>query len=75
MQFTEYRVLGMVIRFLHYRVGARVGLIFTAILFLGGIELITLGIVGEYVGRIYAEVKLRPLDVVRERLRFASAAG
>lgn len=37
------------------------------VLLLGGIQLITVGIIGEYLGRVYDEVKRRPLYVVRER--------
>jgi polyisoprenyl-phosphate glycosyltransferase len=49
-------------------------LLFIACSTIGGIQLLFLGVLGEYIGRIYGEAKRRPLYVVRERLGFASTS-
>ena len=40
-----------------------------AVSFFSGVQLLTLGILGEYVGRLYVEAKQRPLYFVSEELR------
>jgi polyisoprenyl-phosphate glycosyltransferase len=57
-------VIIMRIAGLHAFVGQTTTLI--AVLFLGGVQLISLGILGEYIGRLYDEAKGRPLYIVRE---------
>jgi dolichol-phosphate mannosyltransferase len=60
-----YVVLALVYR---EQVGRGFFTILLSVLFLGGVQLISIGILGEYIGRIYEESKQRPLYVVAEAL-------
>jgi glycosyltransferase involved in cell wall biosynthesis len=44
--------------------------IMLSLFFLSGIQLFILGVLGEYVGRIYREVQARPLYIVKEKIGF-----
>ena len=66
-------VMAVVVRLLglyDLRLGRGWASLFVAVLFMGGVQLLSLGVMGEYLGRIYTEVKRRPLYAVQERLGF-----
>jgi dolichol-phosphate mannosyltransferase len=52
----------------HKEAGTGFTTIILCVLFLGGVQMISIGILGEYVGRIYEEIKQRPLYIVQETL-------
>jgi dolichol-phosphate mannosyltransferase len=42
--------------------------LFVAVMFVGGIQLLTIGIIGEYIGKIYQQLQDRPLYIVKEKI-------
>lgn len=46
-----------------------------AVIFMGGMQLLVLGIIGEYLGRLYSEAKQRPLYIIDSRLGFEGEDG
>jgi glycosyltransferase involved in cell wall biosynthesis len=66
--FALVRALWLIVRTLLYGVDVPgYASLATAILLLGGIQLIGIGVLGEYIGRIYLESKRRPIYLVRRR--------
>ncbi len=61
--FITRRLLGIEVAFTGFTT------LVTLVLFLGGIQLVGIGVLGEYLGRIYDEVKRRPHYIVRRRVR------
>ncbi|MEQ1858172.1 MAG: glycosyltransferase family 2 protein [Longimicrobiales bacterium] len=62
-----YAVYVVAAKFMGYTVQG-FATIMVAMMFLGGVQLICLGILGEYIGRIFNEIKPRPMYVIEERL-------
>ena len=68
-----YALFLVLMRMLHVNVVAGFTTPTVAILLLGGIQLISIGILGEYLGRIYDEVKQRPHYIINEIIRRTNA--
>src|SRR5204863_8075776 len=67
-------VMALVVRLLRLydlQLGRGWASLFVAVLFMGGVQLLSLGVMGEYLGRIHTEVKRRPLYAVQDRLGFS----
>jgi dolichol-phosphate mannosyltransferase len=65
----------LVLQAFSHRAASSGTMLLFGLLFLGGVQLVSVGIVGEYVGRIHGQSKRRPLYLVRDRMGFDRPAG
>lgn len=65
MAFT-YGIYAILVYFIDSRVISGWASLLTSVLFIGGIQLIIMGIIGEYIGKIYMQLKNRPFYIVKE---------
>lgn len=61
-----YGIYAIAIYFMNAKVISGWASLLTSVLFIGGIQLIILGIIGEYIGKIYIQLKNRPFYIVKE---------
>jgi glycosyltransferase involved in cell wall biosynthesis len=77
--FFAMASLALMVFLMLYKIGGGEGIIpgwtslAVAVLFLGGVQLVAIGILGEYIGRIYDQVKQRPLYLVRDTVNMDGA--
>jgi len=69
-----YAVVILILKFMHFNEPGYTSTILT-VLFLGGVQLIGIGILGEYVGRIYDEIKARPLYLIADSVGAGLTGG
>jgi glycosyltransferase involved in cell wall biosynthesis len=65
-----YSIFLIVYKFFYGHMVPGYASIMVVVLFFGGVQMLTMGLLGEYIGRIYDESKHRPLYVVRETFNF-----
>jgi len=66
-----YIVITIMLALVYGRVVPGWTTLMAAVIFLGGVQLMVVGVVGAYIGRIYVEVQQRPLYLIKQKIGFS----